>query len=61
MSNLRRFVQDTRGANAMEYCILIGMIALIVFAGIKTFGSNLNTAINSQAGSISNINTSANH
>jgi pilus assembly protein Flp/PilA len=57
MSNLRRLVRDTRGATAVEYAILIGMIALVVYAGITKFGGALNSAISGQAGAVGGVNT----
>jgi pilus assembly protein Flp/PilA len=57
MSDLRQLIRDNRGATAIEYAILIGMIALVVYAGITKFGGALNSAINGQAGAVGGVNT----
>ena len=40
--NLRRLSPDERGATATEYSILTGLIAIIIVAGVGTFGRALN-------------------
>ncbi len=50
---------DTKGANLVEYIILVGVIALIAIAGFKTFGSNVRAKVDEQAGSVSGINGAA--
>ena len=37
----RHFVNDTRGANLVEYIILVGVVALIALAGFKLFGTKV--------------------
>lgn len=55
MSPPKRFITDTRGANLVEYIILVGVIALIALAGFKTFGKNVDQKIQDQAGKVSGI------
>ncbi len=50
---------DTRGANLVEYVILVGVIALIAIAGFKAFGNNVRAKVDEQAGSVSAINGAA--
>ncbi len=50
---------DTRGANLVEYIILVGVIALIAIAGFKAFGNNVRAKVDEQAGSVSGINGAA--
>jgi len=38
---LHAIIQDRRGANLVEYIILVGVVALIALAGFKTFGSKV--------------------
>src|SRR5438128_2263359 len=38
---VNRFFKDTRGANLVEYIILVGVIALIAIAGFKVFGGDV--------------------
>ena len=51
----RNLVKDTRGANLVEYIILVGVIALIALAGFRVFGNAVNSKIQSQAGQIGGI------
>jgi pilus assembly protein Flp/PilA len=37
-----RFVNE-KGATATEYSLLVGLIALVIVAGVTLFGTNLNT------------------
>jgi pilus assembly protein Flp/PilA len=36
-------VEKERGATATEYALLVGLIALVIIAGVTLFGTNLNT------------------
>ena len=55
----RTLFADTRGANLVEYVILVGVIALIAIAGFKVFGNNVRAKVDEQAGSVSGINGAA--
>lgn len=50
------FIKDTRGANLVEYIILVGVVALIALAGFKLFGDNVTQKVEQQAGSVGAIN-----
>ncbi len=50
-----RFFKDTRGANLVEYIILVGVIALLALAGFKTFGKNVRERVDKQASDVSGI------
>jgi len=52
----RDFLKDTRGANLVEYIILVGVVALIALAGFKIFGKNVTDKVNEQADSVGAIN-----
>jgi Flp pilus assembly pilin Flp len=39
------FLADEEGANAVEYSLLVALIALVVFAGIQIFGNTVNNAL----------------
>ena len=58
-SMTKAFIQDRRGANLVEYIILVGVIALIAIAGFKTFGGKVTDKVNEQAGSVGGINGAA--
>ena len=57
--HLKALTGDTKGANLVEYIILVGVIALIAIAGFKTFGGKVQDKVNEQAGSVSGINGAA--
>jgi Flp pilus assembly pilin Flp len=50
-----KLIRDERGATLMEYIMLAGLIAIAAFAGFRTFGTDVQTAINSQATSVTTI------
>jgi Flp pilus assembly pilin Flp len=51
----KNLLRDKRGANLVEYIILVGVVALIALAGFKIFGQQVNSKINSQAGQVGGI------
>lgn len=55
----RRLIKDTKGANLVEYIILVGIIALIALAGYRAFGDSVTQKINDQATSVGSINGAA--
>lgn len=52
-------MRDTRGANLVEYIIVVGLIALIAIVGFKAFGQKVSERINKQSESVGNINAEA--
>jgi pilus assembly protein Flp/PilA len=55
----QNLLKDTRGANLVEYIILVGVVALIAIAGFKIFGSRVEAKINEQAESVGSVNGAA--
>ncbi len=49
------FLKDTRGANLVEYIILVGVVALIALAGFKIFGQKVDAKIQEQSGKVGGI------
>ena len=49
------FLKDTRGANLVEYIILVGVVALIALAGFKIFGQKVNDKIKDQSDKVQGI------
>jgi Flp pilus assembly pilin Flp len=47
---------DTRGANIVEYIILVGVVALIAIAGFKIFGTSVEAKITEQGNGVGTIN-----
>lgn len=41
MKRTRKFLQDESGASAVEYGLLIALIAVVCIAAIEAFGTNL--------------------
>ena len=59
MSN-QNFIHNTHGANLVEYIILVGMVALIAFAGFKAYGKATTQKIEQQSSAVGGINGSTN-
>ncbi|HEY6464320.1 MAG TPA: hypothetical protein VIY73_29330 [Polyangiaceae bacterium] len=55
----RRLAADRCGANMVEYVILVGMVALIAFAGFKYFGNQTRAKIDQQGDALQSINGAA--
>lgn len=46
---LGMFNRAEEGATAVEYALLVGLIAVVLIVGVGLFGTNLNTFFNSIA------------
>ena len=55
----RRLAGDRRGANMVEYILLVGVVALIAIAGFKLFGSKVRSKVDEQGQSVGGINGQA--
>jgi len=49
---LKRFFMDEAGASAVEYGLLVALIAVVIITAVTTLGTNLSTKFNSVATSI---------
>ena len=49
---LKRFFLDEAGASAVEYGLLVALIAVVIITAVTTLGTNLSTKFNSVAQSI---------
>ena len=47
MNLVRRFVNDERGATAIEYGLIAAGISVAIIAVVNTLGTNLNTTFSS--------------
>ena len=45
-----RFLQDQSGATAIEYGLIVALIAVVIISAVTTLGTNLNASL-STAGS----------
>jgi pilus assembly protein Flp/PilA len=50
-----RFHKDTRGANMVEYIIVVGLIALAGIAGFRTFGSTVTAKVQQQGTQVQGV------
>ncbi|MDQ0922625.1 pilus assembly protein Flp/PilA [Pseudarthrobacter sp. W1I19] len=51
-TTVRAIFSNEKGATATEYSLLVGLIALVIVAGVTLFGGNLNTFFSNLAGSV---------
>ena len=54
---LKNFLKDESGAAAVEYGLLVGLIACVIIAGVTLLGTSLNTMFNGIAGTIQGMPT----
>jgi pilus assembly protein Flp/PilA len=53
MSHLiKRFLKDESGATAIEYGLIVALIAVVIISAVTAVGTNLSTKFNSAATSI---------
>jgi Flp pilus assembly pilin Flp len=63
MTNIARCVRkssllrDTRGANMVEYMIMVGLVALGALAAFNAFGGNVTAKITEEGGKVQAITT----
>jgi pilus assembly protein Flp/PilA len=41
-----RFIKDQSGATAVEYCLIAGLIALVIIGSVTRVGTNLSSRYN---------------
>ena len=51
----KTLVKDTKGANLVEYILLVGLVAVVCLAGFQTFGKSVNSKIKGQAGKVDGL------
>jgi pilus assembly protein Flp/PilA len=52
MEWLRRWLEDETGASAVEYGLLVALIAVVIIAAVTTLGTNLSGKFDSVANTI---------
>jgi Flp pilus assembly pilin Flp len=55
LARFQAFLKDSRGANMVEYIILVGVVAIIAMAGFKYFGTKVTDKINQQGDTVGGI------
>lgn len=53
MEKLIRFFQDEEGATAVEYGLMVALIAVVIIAAVALLGTNLSAKFNQVAASVS--------
>jgi len=54
-SKIQSFVHDDSGASALEYGLVVGLIALVIIAGLGLTGNTLSKMFNFIGSELSNI------
>jgi pilus assembly protein Flp/PilA len=52
IAKIKNFVREEEGASAVEYGLLVALIAAVIIAGVTLLGNNLLALFNGVAGSI---------
>ena len=47
-----RFIQDQSGATAIEYGLIVALIAVVIITAVSTLGKNLNTSLTAAGSAI---------
>jgi Flp pilus assembly pilin Flp len=55
MENIRNLVKDTKGANMVEYIILVGVIAVIAIMGFNYFGDKVDKTVRGQGEAVERV------
>lgn len=53
MERIKNFFKDEAGASAVEYGLLVSLIAVAIIVAVQMLGSNLNTTFSNVAGQLS--------
>ena len=52
---IRWATQDNRGANALEYALVMGLVGLAIVGGAGLLGGNINTLFNSAGTALGSV------
>ena len=52
---IRRFARDERGANAMEYALVLILVAFAIVGGAALLGTNINALFNATGTAVSAV------
>ena len=47
-----RFMKDESGATAIEYGLIVALIAVVIISAVTTLGTNLNTSLSTAGNAI---------
>jgi pilus assembly protein Flp/PilA len=51
-SLIARFARDESGATAIEYGLIVALIAVVIIGAVTTLGTNLNTSLSTAGNAI---------
>ncbi len=49
MEKIMRFFKDEEGASAVEYALLVALIAVVIIGAVTTLGTNVSTKLSAAA------------
>jgi len=52
---IKRFVRDEKGANALEYALVLILVAMAIVGGAGVLGTNLNTLFGSTGTAVGQV------
>ena len=52
MERIKNFFKDESGASAVEYGLLVALIAVVIITAVTTLGTSVSTKFSSAAGAI---------
>lgn len=52
VNGVRRFLRDEEGATAVEYALMVALIAVVIIAAVTLLGENVRDVFNAVANSI---------
>jgi pilus assembly protein Flp/PilA len=55
LKHMARFARDEQGANALEYALVLILVAFAIVGGAGALGTNLNTLFNSTATQVGGV------
>ncbi len=55
LAQINKFLKDSRGANMVEYIILVGVVAILAMAGFKYFGSSVQAKVQAQGDTVGKV------
>ena len=55
MERIKNFFKDESGATAVEYGLMVALIAVVIIAAVTTVGTNLRDVFTNVAGSLTAV------
>lgn len=55
VNRIRGLVRNEEGQDLLEYALLVALIALVAYVGVKAAGTSVNTIFNTIAGSLASV------